>query len=94
MLPRARMAEIFTKECTFCMDFQNRWNLHRNISQGGGFPGSSVVKNPHGDAGHMGLIPGLRRSPGEGSGKRRRYPCLGNSMDRGAWRATVPGVTN
>ena len=40
-------------------------------------------------AGDMGLIPGLERSPGEGNDNPLQYPCLGNSMDRGAWRATV-----
>ena len=42
----------------------------------------------------MGSIPGLGRSPGEGSGNPLQYSCLGNPMDRGAWRATVhdPGI--
>ena len=38
-------------------------------------------------------IPGLRRSSGEGHGKPFQYSCLKNPMDRGAWRATVCGVT-
>ena len=37
-------------------------------------------------------IPGLGRSPGGGNGNRLQYFCMGNSMDRGAWRATVHGV--
>ena len=40
-----------------------------------------------------GSIPGLRRSPGEGNGSLLQYSCLENSMDRGAWWATVHGVT-
>ena len=40
----------------------------------------------------MGSIPGLGRSPGEGNGYRVWYSHLENSMDRGAWRATVRGV--
>ena len=36
-----------------------------------------------------GFIPGLGRSPGEGNGNPLQYSCLGNSMDRGAWWATV-----
>ena len=44
------------------------------------------------DAGDLGSIPGLRRSPGEGNGNPLQYSCLGNPMDRGAWRATVHGV--
>ena len=46
-----------------------------------------------GDAGDMGLIPGSGRSPGRGNGNPLQYSCLENSMDRGAWRATVQGVT-
>ena len=38
-------------------------------------------------------VPGLGRSPGGGTGKPLQYSCLGNPMDRGAWRATVHGVT-
>ena len=43
--------------------------------------------------GPVGLIPGLRRSPGGGHGNPLRYSCLENLMDRAAWRATVHGVT-
>ena len=38
-------------------------------------------------------IPGLGRSPGEGNSNPLQYSCLGNSMDRGTWRAIVHGVT-
>ena len=38
------------------------------------------------------MIPGLGRSPGEGTGNLLQYSCLGNPTDRGAWRATVHGV--
>ena len=41
-----------------------------------GFPGGSVVKNPSANAGDAGLIPGWRRSPGEGNGKPLQYSCL------------------
>ena len=40
----------------------------------------------------MSSIPGLGRSPGGGNGTPLQYSCLGNPMDRGAWRATVQGV--
>ena len=44
------------------------------------------------NAGDQSLIPVLGRSTGEGSGNLLQYSCLENSMDRGAWRATVHGV--
>ena len=58
-----------------------------------GFPGSSEIKNLPGNAGNAGLAPGSGRSPGEGNGNPLQYSCLENSMDRGAWWATVHGVT-
>ena len=39
------------------------------------------------------MITGLGRSPGEGSGNLLQYPGLENAMDRGAWWATIHGVT-
>ena len=44
------------------------------------------------NAGHMGSIPGSRRSPGEENGNPFLYSCLENPMDRGNWQATVHGV--
>ena len=44
------------------------------------------------NAGDLGLIPGLGRSPGEGKGYTLQYSCMENSMDRGAWWATVHRV--
>ena len=41
----------------------------------------------------MGSIPGSGRSPAGGHGNPLQYSCLENPMDRGAWRATVHGVT-
>ena len=58
-----------------------------------GFPGVSAAKESAYNAGDLGLIPGLGRSPGEGNGNPLQYSCLENLMDRGAWQATVPGVT-
>ena len=54
-----------------------------------------VVKNPPanaGDAKDMGSVPGSGRSPAEGNGNPLLYSCLENSMDRGAWQATVYGA--
>ena len=45
------------------------------------------------NAGDLGLIPGLGRCPGEGNGYPLQYSCLENPMDRGAWWATVQGVS-
>ena len=52
-----------------------------------------VVKNPHTNAGDTGLIPESGRFLGEGNGSPLQYTCLENSMDRGAWWATVREVT-
>ena len=57
-----------------------------------GFPGSSDGKASAYNAGDPGLIPGSGRPPGEGNGNPLQYSCLENSMDRGAWWATVHGV--
>ena len=56
-----------------------------------GFPGGSEVKASARNAGDLGSIPGLGRSPGEGNGNPLQYSCLENPMDRGAWWATVQG---
>ena len=62
-----------------------------------GFPGGSVVKkkkkNPPANAGDVGSIPGSERSPREGNCNPLQDSCLGNPMDRGAWKATVHGIT-
>ena len=55
-----------------------------------GFPPNAMVKNPPANAGDAGLIPGSRRSPGEGNGNSLQYSCLGNLLDRGAWQAIQP----
>ena len=57
-----------------------------------GFPGSSVGKESTCNAGDPGTSPGLGRSAREGIGYPLQCSGLENSMDRGAWQATVPGV--
>ena len=52
-----------------------------------------MVKTLPANAGDLGSIPGSGRSPGEGNGSSLQYSCLGNPMDRGAWQATVHGVS-
>ena len=67
---RNRLAEWIQKQEL------NVWFIH------GGSDGKESACN----AGDLGLIPGLGRSPGEGNGNPFQYSCLKNSMDRGAWR--------
>jgi len=57
-----------------------------------GFPGGSDSKDPACNAGDLGLIPGLGRSPGGGHGNPLQYSGLENPHGRGAWRAIVHGV--
>ena len=62
------------------------------LQETGCFPSGSLAKNPPanaGDARDVGSIPGSGRSPGVGNGNPLQYSCLENSMDRGAWQATV-----
>jgi len=58
-----------------------------------GLPWWLSGKNPPASSGDMGSIPGSGRSPGEGNGNLLQCSCLGNLMHRGAWWATVHGVT-
>ena len=51
------------------------------------------VKNLPANTGDASLIPGSGTSPGVGNGNPHQYSCLGNHTDRGAWWATVHGVT-
>ena len=56
------------------------------------FPGGSDSKESSCNAGELGSIPGLGRSPGGGHGNTFQYSCLENSMDRGACQDTVHRV--
>ena len=51
-----------------------------------------MVENLPANAGDVGSIPGLERSPGGGHGNPLQYSCQENPMDRGAWQASVQGV--
>ena len=56
------------------------------------YPIGSEGKESASDAGILGLIPGWGRSPGGGHDNPLQYSCLENSIDRGAWQATVHRV--
>ena len=58
-----------------------------------GFPGGSDGKESACNAGDLGSVPGVGKSPGEGNGNTLQDSCLENPMDTGAWWATVYGVT-
>ena len=57
------------------------------------FSGGSDGEESACNVGDLCLIPGLGRSPGEGNDNPIKYSCLENYTDRGAWQATVHGVT-
>ena len=58
-----------------------------------GFPGGLVSKESACNVGDPGSIRGSGRSPGEGIGNLLQYSCIENPMDKGAWQATVHGIT-
>ena len=61
-----------------------------------GFPGGTSVKNlpaKPGDVRGMGSVSQLGRLPGGGHGNPLQYSFLDNSLDTGAWQATVQSVT-
>ena len=53
------------------------------------FPGGSGSKESSSKAGDLGVIPGLGKSPGEGNSYSLQYSDMENSINRGAWQATV-----
>ena len=68
-------------------------NHHRSNIILGSWAHNSISKESACNAGHLSLIPGSGRSPGEGNGNPPHYSCLENPMDRGAWQATLHEVT-
>ena len=77
------MHYIYAYICVYIYIYVYKW----------GFPHSSVSKEPSCNAGDLGSILGLGRSPGAGNGSPLQYSCLENPIDRGAWQATVHEVT-
>ena len=68
-----------------------KWNWH-HLRDDLDFPGGSDGKESAWNAGDAGSNAGLGRCPGKGNGNPLQYSCLGNSMERGSWWATVHGV--
>ena len=67
--------------------------IYSQVQADRGFPRGSGGEEPTCNArGDMGSIPGSRRSSREENGYSLQYSCPENSMDRGAWQATVSGV--
>ena len=84
-------ASIFLRAHHFCTFTQLvLWLAPFHVS---GLPWSSNAKESACNAGDPGLSPGVGRSPGEGNGNPLQDSCLENPMDRGAWCATVHGLT-
>ena len=81
-VPHAAWHSLFTK----------KKSLKKICFLGRFFSGASDSKESACNVGDLGSIPGLGRYPGEGNDISRQYSDLVNSMDRGAWRATVCGV--
>jgi len=84
------LGTLYKLDHTIFVLFYLAYFIYHNVW---GFPSSSAGKESTCNAGDPGLIPGLGRSPGEGNSSPFQYFCLENSMDRGAWQATVHGVT-
>ena len=85
--------EVSVRSSTRKLVITIRFNIDNHWSDIEDFPGGSVVKNLLANARVEGSIPGSGRSPGDGNGNPLQYSCLENPMARGAWRATVHGVT-
>ena len=74
------------------LGLEDAWRRDRLPTPILGFPGGSDCKESACNAGDLGLIPGLGRSPGGGHGNPLQYSYLENPLNRRAWRATVHGV--
>ena len=94
---------VFSNESALNIQWPKYWSFASTtvlpVNIWGWFPsgimgslGGSVVKNPPANGGDAGLIPGLGSSPGERNGNLLQYSCLGNLMDKRAWRAILHRV--
>ena len=80
---------IFNPSPSFLL--RNSW--YTSLYKLKGFPGSPDGKESACNVGDLASVPGLRRSSGGAHGNPLQYSCLENPMDKGAWRATVHGIT-
>ena len=87
------MKRVFKSFQILKVSGRDKGNCFTFACKGMGFPGGPDGKESACNAADPFLIPGPERSPGEGNGNPLQYSCLENSMDRGAWRATVHGIT-
>ena len=96
--PQGNLSIIWMGWCKeTCLNFEE-WNKSTHfffivVEFSLSFPGGSVVNNPPSNAGDASWIAGSGRSPGEGNSNPLQYSCLGYFMGRGAWQATVCGLT-
>ena len=94
LLLEFRMAPVFNNRVgSFPLYLCSVDQLQDKISIAQRVPGGSDHKESACNAGDLDLIPGSGRFHGEGNGHSFQYSCLENSMDRGAWRATVQEVS-
>ena len=73
----------------FSCVFKTMFSIIWGVCEVWGFPGGSDGKEPAPYVGNQGSIPGSGKSSREGNGNPLQYSCLGNSMGREAWWATV-----
>ena len=85
---KIRLGKTSAVEILECEDILKENCSNANVE---GLPVAQMLESAC-NAGDPGLIPGLRRSLGEGNGNPFQYSCLQNPMDRGAWRVIVHGV--
>ena len=93
MNAHSKLLTIAKKVKTACMSIDEQINKMWYIHTVEGSPGGSNGKESACNVGDLGSIPGLGRSPAAGHGNPLQYSCLENTMDRGAWWATVHRVT-
>ena len=91
--PAADTPLALLPHCTFPCEGKSGYPIPVEDSKFNPCPGGSDGKESACRTGDVGSIPGSGRSPGERNGYPFQYSCLENSMDRGAWWATVHGVT-